>query len=71
MRKNKHGFIGVYFAPWHRTGRYRARIRVDDETIEQYGFATAEAAARAFDALAIQHRGARARLNFPGEHHAG
>lgn len=71
MRKNKHGFIGVYFSQWTKAKPYRARIRVDDVTFESRTCSTAIEAARAFDALAIQHRGARARLNFPGEHHAG
>lgn len=66
MRKNKHGYIGVYARnDGSRTNIFRARIRVGDATIESPACASDIEAAQAFDALAIRHRGASARLNFP------
>lgn len=68
MRRNKHGYIGVYEARGDGKGnrRFRARLRLDaDLIVESEALPTKREAAQAFDVLAIEYRGARARLNFP------
>jgi AP2-like factor (euAP2 lineage) len=46
-------------------GRFQARITVDGQAMRLGSYETAEAAARAYDEVALKHRGADARLNFP------
>lgn len=59
---NSTGFRGVHTMP---EGNYRAAVCVDRKRIYSGRFASAEDAARAYDALAIVHHGDFARLNFP------
>ncbi len=53
-------YKGVY----DNHGRWKAEITVNRRRITKCGFATAEAAARAYDELAKQHHGEFAQLNF-------
>jgi hypothetical protein len=56
-----------------RSGRFYARIWNDATSGREYigTFDTAEEAARAFDARAVQLGGPRRKLDFPHEHRAG
>lgn len=67
MNRNRHrgpsGFIGVIA----HTGGWRARVGLNGKTYRKDGFKTAEAAARARDAMAIALHGEFAVLNFPEE----
>ena len=58
---NTTGFKGVSF--YH--SRFHARIKSGGRLVYLGGFDTAEAAARAYDAAALEHFGEFARLNFP------
>lgn len=60
---NSSGFKGVTFA--RREGRFQASLELDGKAIWCGYHATAEAAARAYDAAALKHFGEFARLNFP------
>ena len=61
----KNPFKGVF---WHAAaGRWMAQIKVDLRAIYGGLFDDPEAAARAYDALAVEHHGEFARLNFPNE----
>jgi hypothetical protein len=62
-------YVGVQLLS---SGRFQARSR-DDATGREYigTFDTAEEAARAYDARAVQLGGARRKLNFPHENAAG
>jgi RNA polymerase sigma factor (sigma-70 family) len=51
-------------------GRFQARITVDGQAMRLGSYETAEAAARAYDEVALKHRGADAKLNFPELAHA-
>lgn len=62
---NTSGYKGVNF--YRRTGRYRAYIQSGYRPTHLGYFATAEQAARAYDAAALEHFGEFARLNFPKE----
>lgn len=57
-----HGFRGVYL---RRSGTWGAKIQVEGEITHLGQFATVEAAARAYDAAALQMHGEFACLNFP------
>ena len=70
-RTNKTGFKGVQTM---KDGRFVAMIRIKDASTSRgkrdyYGgtFDDPESAARAYDALAMQHHGKFAALNFPNE----
>jgi len=62
---SKIGYKGVIRDPKRK--QYRARIQVGDKRIHTRCYATAIEAARAYDALAREHYGEFARLNFPDE----
>lgn len=64
----KHGFKGV--ARVTNTDRWAARVQVDKCMIALGCFDTPEDAARAYDAGALIHHGAFARLNFPQAQYA-
>lgn len=64
-KDNTSGFRGVTFNK--RVGRWAAQITVDRKTRGLGYFATAEDAARAYDAAAIEAWGEFARPNFPVE----
>lgn len=61
---NRSGFKGVSF---RRQGAWRAYIGIARRTIHLGYFATAEEAARAYDAAALDHFGEFAQLNFPSD----
>jgi AP2 domain-containing protein/HNH endonuclease len=62
---SRHDYKGV---AWSKSRQqYRARIQVADRRICSGYYATAIEAARAYDALAREHFGEFARLNFPAE----
>lgn len=60
-RPSRTGFRGV--RPAHRGKTWDAQISVNGKKITRQGFATPEAAARAYNALAREHHGQFARLN--------
>jgi hypothetical protein len=60
---NTSGFKGVTWHKWKR--RWYARIKCDGQKIDLGYFATPEAAARAYDAAAVELFGEYARPNFP------
>jgi len=62
---SKTGYKGVQWIPSRR--QYRARIQVGDKRIHSNYYGTAAEAARAYDAMAREHFGEFARLNFPNE----
>jgi hypothetical protein len=62
-RSNTIGFKGVSFT----RGRYQARLSVDGKNIHIGMYATAEEAARAYDAAMLEWAGPYAVLNFPKE----
>ena len=62
-------YKGVTFCK--RTRRWRGGVRVDGKTIHYGRCQTQEEAARRYDALAREHYGRHARLNFPGEGELG
>jgi len=61
VRKGSSGFLGVSL--YERTGRWRAQIRVGEAQVHLGYFSTPEEAARAYDLAALEHFGARARVN--------
>lgn len=66
MRKHRHSkspYKGVEALPY---GRWRAGIRINGKALHLGCFASAEDAARVYDAAAIEHFGEFARPNFPG-----
>lgn len=64
-RESITGLKGVYHR--QRKNGYQARIFVDGKRVTVGSYASAEEAARAYDASALQHFGEFARLNFPRE----
>ena len=60
-RANTSGFKGVL----SRKGRFAGQIRCQGKALHLGVFDTAEEAARAYDAAALQHFGSFAALNFP------
>lgn len=60
---NKSGYKGVSLITVH--GVWVANIRVNGQPVHLGRFLTAEDAARAYDAVALQHYGEFARLNLP------
>lgn len=63
QKNNTSGFKGACFD--QRSGKWRATITLNGKHICIGRFATAEEAARAYDAKAIELHGEFARLNFP------
>jgi hypothetical protein len=63
-RGNSTGYKGVSL---HACGRYYAQLKKGGEHKLALTYATAEEAARAYDAAAREHFGEFARLNFPDE----
>ena len=62
QENNTSGFKGV---GWHkRIGKWQASVRVDGRLVHLGYHATPEAAARAYDAAALEHHGEFAHLNF-------
>lgn len=61
-KDNRSGFKGVS----RNGGRWRARIQVGEREVALGRYDTAEDAARAYDAAAVEHFGEFARVNFPG-----
>lgn len=66
QKGNSHGFKGIK----HNHGTWMAQVRTDVGRVMSYGHLTPTDAARAYDALASEHHGAFAKLNFP-EHSSG
>ena len=63
--KTKSHYIGVHReSPTHR---WRASISIDGKRLSLGRFETEEDAARAYDEIALKHRGLKAKLNFPNE----
>ena len=62
---SRHGYKGVHWSSSRQ--QYRARIQVGDKRVCSGYYGTAIEAARAYDAMAREHFGEWARLNFPGE----
>lgn len=60
------GFIGVTFDK--ARGKWRAQIRIDGRKVNLGRYATAEEAARVYDAAAVDSFGGFAQLNFGSEH---
>lgn len=68
-RNNRTGFKGIWFdAP---RGKYRAEVQSEGRRIRLGQFATAEEAARAYDAAALRFHGEFAWLNFPDDNKEG
>lgn len=64
---NKHGYRGVRRRVRRDGIAWDAAVKTNRKFVWSCGHPTVEAAARAYDALARQHHGEFARLNFPDE----
>ncbi len=63
--RNTSGYKGV--SHYNKGPKWMAKLKVGNRKIRRFGFTSAEEAARAYDALAIEHYGEFAMTNFQQE----